>query len=210
MPYFQRDPAASLGSQAGAESAAAAIVDRAAAILEREAGRDSANPPTSARRAGNGDLIPAASLADLQKYVTATLEDLLRLVGQFAPVAQSEQQKTAGNRAASALAAVPVIQPARSAKASEAMTVTVALVNEGAAPISFIFYSTDFVSDNGHQIPAVQVSFSPRVLALTARAQGQSEMTVAVPAQSAAGTYSALVQATGLGRPCAVVVIQVE
>jgi uncharacterized membrane protein len=65
------------------------------------------------------------------------------------------------------------------------------------------------VSDSGHEIPALRVSFTPRVATVPARASKTFEVKVAVPPQAAPGTYSGLIQAMGLKYVKAVLSVEV-
>ena len=105
---------------------------------------------------------------------------------------------------------VPLILSEGSTRAGETAKVEVTVAKDGPGEASVTLYSTDFVSDTGFQIPSACATFSPRSVAVDGREPKKSEMRIAIPAQCGRGAYSALVQATGIGRPCAVVVLQVE
>jgi len=156
-------------------------------------------------------LLPIANvpaLADLQRRASEVFAAFLEGFARPPSLSTASAPMDAASREPATT--VPLIAAASAVKAGEAAIVAVKLVNDQGAPANLLLYSTDFVSDRGSQIPASQVVFSPRTLALPGRAHGHSQMKVSIPTQSAPGRYSALVQAVGLGRPSAVVVLQVE
>jgi hypothetical protein len=216
MPYFQRAPLndrtlpiAGTPASEAASSAAAPIVEQAAAILDRETEKET-TAVGSARDRDDG-LLPIADipgLADLQKRASEVFAAFLE--GFSRPQSLATSNAPTGAAMPEPSTSVPLVAASPAVKAGDAATVAVKLVNDRVAPADLILYSTDFVSDTGAQIPASQVTFAPRTLALAGRAHGQSQMKISIPAQSAAGIYSALVQAVGLRRPSAVVVLQVE
>ncbi len=195
-----------------ASGVASSIVEQAGAILDRETAsqESTANGVAGGARDREDGLVSIADvpgLADLQTRASEVFAAFLEGVSRPASLATSGAPPGA---AAPAPTTVPLITSQAPAKAGQAATVAVKLVNDRAAPANLILYSTDFVSDMGAQIPASQVTFAPRTLVLAARAHGHAQMKISIPAQSAPGLYSALVQAMGLGRPSAVVVLQVE
>jgi hypothetical protein len=223
MPYFQRTslndrslPISGAPGSAGASGAAAPIVEQAAAILDRETAQETTGTGgVGSGRDRDDGLLPVADLpglADLQKRASEVFAAFLEGFARPESLATS-RAPTDGAPAATTTTTtttVPIIEASSAVKAGQTTTVAVRLVNERNAPTDLILYSTDFVSDTGAQIPALQVTFAPRTLALAGRAHGHAQMKIAIPAQSAPGLYSALVQAVGLGRPSAVVVLQVE
>jgi hypothetical protein len=215
MPYFQRAPlndrtspsAAGPGPEV-ASGVAASIVERAGAILDRETAsqQPTASGVAGVARAREGGLPSIADIPGLAELQTRASEVFAAFLEGFSRPASLA---TPG-AAAPAPATVPLITSQAAARAGEAATVAVKLVNDRAAAANLILYSTDFVSDTGAQIPASQVTFAPRTLVLEGRAHAHAQMKISIPAQSVPGLYSALVQAMGLGRPSAVVVLRVE
>jgi hypothetical protein len=219
MPYFQRAslsdrslPISGAPGSAIVSGASAPIVEQAAAILDRETAQETAGAGVVASGRDRDDgLLPIADipgLTDLQKRASEVFAAFLD--GFSRPESLATSRAPTGVAHAATTTTVPLIEASPAVKAGETATVAVKLVNERIAPTDVILYSTDFVSDTGAQIPALQVTFAPRTLALAGRAHGHAQMKIAIPAQSAPGLYSALVQAVGLGRPSAVVVLQVE
>jgi hypothetical protein len=208
MPYFQR--ARSSGNapapKAAVEGSAVGIVERAVAILDQQLATNRVGAVTTRP----GAVSPSASSGAVQDLgetygrVHDLLQELLALLatpGRSVPARILSEGPIPAT--APVLQAVPV-------KAGETLTVAVPLANDGSNPADVILYSTDFVSDGGFEIPSLQVTFSPRTMTLAAQAKNTAQMRIAVPAQSPAGIYSALVQAGGLSAPQTIVVLRVE
>ncbi len=210
MPYFQRgrltDGGPPVEGIAGAELLASDIVDKAAAILDQEQ-----RVPAGSVPGGMSNplalLDGATGAGDIQKQLSQALAALLNAFLQSVPMAQRTPTAV---RPALIGATVPVIGSESPAKAGETARVQVTVAKDGPGPSSLTLYSTDFVSDTGFQIPSACATFSPRSITVDGLDSQKSEMRIAIPAQCARGAYSALVQAMGAGRPCAVVVLQVE
>lgn len=191
---------------AGPDLVAGDIVDKAAAILDQET-------RVSAGSATGGASDPFALLnglkdpADIQKQLSQALAALL---STFLQSVRISQPTPVAPRPSLVGGTVPLISSDRPAKAGETAKVDVTVAKDGPGEASVTLYSTDFVSDTGFQIPSACATFSPRSVTVNGRASGKSEMRIAIPAQCGRGAYSALVQAMGVGRPCAVVVLQVE
>lgn len=92
---------------------------------------------------------------------------------------------------------VPLLQCAAPTAAGKTARANITVQNEEPSPSEVTLYCSNFVSDSGHEIPALRVSFAPRVATLPPSGSAVVEVKVAVPAQSPAGTYSGLVQAMG-------------
>jgi hypothetical protein len=92
---------------------------------------------------------------------------------------------------------VPLLQCAAPTQPGKTARASLTVQNEEPSPSQITLYCSNFVSDSGHEIPALRVSFAPRVATIAAKAQAVFEIKIAVPAQSPAGTYSGLVQAMG-------------
>lgn len=104
--------------------------------------------------------------------------------------ATSEDGVVADNRAPLASCAAPV-------RAGSTARASISVVNEEPSPSQVTLYCSSFVSDSGHEIPSLRVSFTPRVATIAARSSATFEVKVAVPSQAAPGTYSGLIQAMG-------------
>jgi hypothetical protein len=217
MPYFQRAPVGGPPAHAargrGGEVSPLGIVEKASSVLATSLAVTPA-APVEALGGSLGPLAGPAALGDLQSRAGELLAALLEVVARSGQLAPLERATGASIPAAASLAnvtsTIPVISPSCAAKAGETIKLTLPFANEGAGLASLTPFTTDFISNSGHEIPSFQVTFSPRVLTLGAGAPGMAEMQVAIPAQSGPGKYSALVQATGLDGPRAVVVLEVE
>jgi hypothetical protein len=210
MPYFQRgrltDGVSPVTGIAGAELVAGDIVDKAAAILDQET-RVSAGSAIGGASDSFAILNGLKDPADIQKQLTQALAALLGTFLHSVPISQPTPMVA---RPSLVGATVPLILSESPAKAGDTAKVDVSVAKDGPGEASVTLYSTDFVSDTGFQIPSACATFSPRSVTVDGRESKKSEMRIAIPAQCGAGTYSALVQAIGVGRPCAVVVLQVE
>jgi hypothetical protein len=221
MPYFRRapldEPVRGGGARAVADLAPANVVERATAILGRESLSSAAGLAASPQDALAGGLAPGALPADvsdlpseLQRRASDLLTELLGLFGQSVPIPPIGLPAYAGKAADGNVGlAVPMVGKGQAVKAGDSVKVVLPLRNDAPNAAKVILNSTDFISDGGHVIPALQVTFSPRTLTLDPAGKGQVTVHVAVPPQSAPGAYAALVQAIGLGGPSAVVVLQV-
>jgi hypothetical protein len=89
------------------------------------------------------------------------------------------------------LACAAPVQPGGAAKAS------LQIANEEGTPAEVTLYSTNFVADNGYDIPSLRVTILPRVISIPAGGKAEFEITIAVPQQTPKGYYSGLIQAMG-------------
>lgn len=92
---------------------------------------------------------------------------------------------------------VPLLQCAAPVPAGGVARATLLVANEEPSPTQVTLYCSNFVSDTGHEIPALRVSFSPRVATISSNGQVSFEIKIAVPPQAPASTYSGLIQAMG-------------
>ena len=213
MPYFQRgrltDGVSPVNGNAGADLLAGDIVEKATAILDQERRASAGSPPggmTGGMTGGTSD-----PLAQLSQALAALLNTFLQSVPlQSVPISKPAHHAPTGALPSLMGANVPLIVSESPTKAGETAKVEVTVAKDGPGEASVTLYSTDFVSDTGFQIASTCATFSPRSVAVDGREPQKSEMRIAIPAQCGRGAYSALVQATGIRRPCAVVVLQVE
>jgi hypothetical protein len=82
--------------------------------------------------------------------------------------------------------------------------------NDEAGPADVSLYCSNFVSDAGHEIPALRVSVVPRRATIPPGGEAAFQIRVAVPAQTPAGVYSGLVQAMGAKYVKAVLSVEVS
>jgi hypothetical protein len=209
MPYFQRGSVGRvpLPSQDGTQAAAriaATFVDKATKIID-EATSGASLAGSRAPKSANVPLVDLPEIASLQKRASDALAALLDLFANAMPPALTDQVTAPGAQISSFANTVPILEPTKPVKAGETATIALSLPDDARGSEGLVLYSSDFIADTGFAIPSTMVTFSPRVVG---RAVGKSAMTISVPAQCAPGMYSALVQATGLGRPYAVVVLK--
>lgn len=92
---------------------------------------------------------------------------------------------------------VPLVQCAAPVKPGSAGRATLRVSNEDSTPAQVTLYATNFVADSGYDLPAHRMSVTPRTAKIAGHADAVFEIAVAVPEQTPAGTYSALIQAMG-------------
>ena len=97
----------------------------------------------------------------------------------------------------SAQAQVPLVQAAAAVQAGATAVATIQIANEESGDVKVTLYGTDFIADSGYQLPAHRMTVTPRVATLAGKSCANFEIRVAVPEQTPAGTYSALIQAMG-------------
>jgi hypothetical protein len=209
MPYFQRPSTAvaPIPSDSGGNSSPAQIVERAAAILEAETsaslvpglGFDRSRPMGLPSWGGTG--VDTRSLAELLAAILAWLERSSGGLSGSLPTTPAVPGSTPD--------VVPIVGGV-AVKAGDVALVFLPLSNDGKTPVSVILNCTDLISNGGAVISAATVRFSPRTMSLAPAGAGSVTLDVSVPSQSPPGTYSGLVQAIGLNRPSAVVVVRVE
>jgi hypothetical protein len=209
MPYFQRPSMAVAPIPSGSvgNSSPAQIVERAAAILEAD---------TSASLVPGVSLDPSR-LMGLSSWGGAGVDK--RSVQELLAAILAWLERSSGGLSG-ALPATPAMpgSPADvvpivggvAVKAGSAASISLPLSNDGQTPVSVILNSTDLISNGGSVISAATVRFSPRTMNLAPAGAGSVTLELSVPSQSPPGTYSGLVQAIGLNRPSAVVVVRVE
>lgn len=136
---------------------------------------------------GPGGPVPAQTFGDdLRKQAHEFLETLLVTFHE----ATGEKGLPTEDR-------VPLICYAAPIQAGKPARVTLTVSNEEATPSTVSLCWTNFVSDGGHEITSLKVSVSPRTATIPAHGEAPFEITIAVPEQVPAGTYSGLIQATG-------------
>ena len=83
------------------------------------------------------------------------------------------------------------------------------VANEEATPSEVTLYATDFISDSGHEIPALRFTVTPRRSSVPPKGEVQCAIELAVPQQTPPGFYSGLIQAMGNRYVKAVLMIEV-
>lgn len=209
MPYFQRPSTAvaPIPPGTGGNSSPAQIVERAAAILEAETnaslvpgvGLDRSRLMGLPNWGGAG--LDAKNVPELLAAILAWLERSSGGLSGSLPATPALPGSTVD--------VVPIVG-GMAVKAGNAASVFLPLSNDGHTSVSIILNCTDLISNGGSVIPAATVRFSPRTMNLAPAGAGSVTIDLLVPSQSPPGTYSGLVQAIGLNRPSAVVVVRVE
>jgi len=115
----------------------------------------------------------------------------------------------ARNKVGAADDQVPLLRSPAPVQAGQAARVGFRVANEEAAPCEVTLYCTDFISDGGHEIPALRVTVLPRRATIRAKADADFEIEVAVPQQTPPGCYSGLIQAMGNRYVKAVLMVEV-
>jgi hypothetical protein len=183
------------------------LLTQAAGILAREVARIPASflqmpggaPGSQSPALPNLELpvasLPGIDIDRLRRHAHDVIETLLTA---FSP-------KIAGpdDRAAILRSTAPV-------SAGDNAAVTFRLANEEPTPSEVSLYSSNFVADNGYDIPASRVAFSPRVATIPPNGDAKFEIQVRVPQQAPPGIYSGLVQAFGSKYVKAVVSVEVK
>lgn len=105
---------------------------------------------------------------------------------------------------------VPMIPLSAPVAAGGRGSVTLTITNEEAAPSTVNLYCTNFVADNGYDIPAMRVSFAPKKAIIAPKGETTFEVTVAVPQQAPAGNYSGLIVALGAKYVKTVLLVEVR
>jgi hypothetical protein len=104
---------------------------------------------------------------------------------------------------------VPLLRSPAPVQAGQAARVGFGVANEEDTPSEVTLYCTDFISDSGHEIPALRITVLPRRATIPAKSDAEFEIEVAVPQQTPPGSYSGLIQAMGNRYVKAVLMIEV-
>ncbi len=105
---------------------------------------------------------------------------------------------------------LPALMASGPTQAGQAVELALCLENGADEPTAeFTLLSTDLISASGERISARQVEFAPPTMAMEPGETREIVVTVNVPKGKPAGTYSGLLQATGVEQLRAVINIQV-
>lgn len=182
------------------------LLIRAAGILAHEVARipatflqmPSESPMNPSAAVPNLELpiaaLPGVDVDRLRRYAHDVIETFLTA---FSPRAPHD------DRAAMLRCPAPV-------EAGTDAVVTLRVANEDSAPSDVSLYCSNLVADNGYDIPALRVAFSPRVSTIPQHGDATFEIKVRVPQQAPPGIYSGLVQALGSKYLKAVVSVEVK
>jgi hypothetical protein len=104
---------------------------------------------------------------------------------------------------------VPLLRGPAPVQAGHSTRVGFRVANEDDTPSEVTLYCTDFISDSGHEIPALRVTVLPRRATIAAQGDAEFEIEVAIPQQTPPGYYSGLIQAMGNRYVKAVLMVEV-
>jgi hypothetical protein len=104
---------------------------------------------------------------------------------------------------------IPLLRSPAPVQAGRSTRVGFCTYNEEDTPSQVTLYCTDFISDQGHEIPALRVTVTPRQATIPAKGKADFDIEVAVPQQTPPGYYSGLIQAMGNRYVKAVLMIEV-
>ena len=178
------------------------VVGKASAILERATAVSPTTPPslpatTTAATTGT-PLDPThmeQSAEKIRLQASELVESLLSLLGiaavpGLAPSAPLRSLHTGANGDGD----VPLFRAPGRARAGSRVTVVLTVTNDAVTEAALTFHSTALIGGSGYDISSSYVTFSPRVALLPPGGTAEIEATIALPAQTPSGTYSALVQ----------------
>lgn len=143
-------------------------------------------------------LLASAEFEQLRRRGSAFLEALLE---QLARGAERKDEVYADR--------VPLIRALAPVQAGAAARVLLRVTNDESCDSIVSLYASNFIADNGYEIPSLRVTSTPRSARLVAGGEATFEIKIMVPEQAPAGLYSALVQAAGSKYVKAVVMIEV-
>lgn len=106
-------------------------------------------------------------------------------------------------------AQVPLLRCPAPVQAGRDARVGFRVANEEDTPSEVMLYSTDFISDSGHEIPALRITVLPRRATIAAKGEAEFGIIVGVPQQTPPGYYSGLIQAMGHRHVKAVLMVEV-
>lgn len=106
-------------------------------------------------------------------------------------------------------AQVPLLRCRAPVQAGHEARIEFRVANEEDTTSEVTLYCSDFISDSGHEIPALRVKVRPRRATIAAKGEAEFEIAVAVPQQTPPGTYSGLIQAMGNRHVKAVLMVEV-
>jgi len=105
----------------------------------------------------------------------------------------------------------PVIKAPVPVKAGMSVDVQLSFENINSAKAEeFSIYSTDLISSSGERLPAKAVKFTPAIVKIAPLKSTLITVTVAIPPETKAGTYSGLVLASNVSEFRSEIIIKVE
>lgn len=124
-------------------------------------------------------------------------DELRRRAHEFIETLLITFNEATGEKGLPAENQVPLLDCAAPVQPGGAAKATLQIANEEGTPAEVTLYSTNFVADQGYEIPSLRVTILPRVLSIPAGGKAEFEITIAVPQQTPRGYYSGLIQAMG-------------
>jgi hypothetical protein len=105
----------------------------------------------------------------------------------------------------------PVITAPKPVKAGEIAEIQISFENNRTSETEdFKLFSTDLISNSGDRLPSGLVKFTPQMLKIASLQTQQVTVSVAIPPETHAGTYSGLVLASNMTELRSEIVIKVE
>ncbi len=105
----------------------------------------------------------------------------------------------------------PVIMSPTAVKAGGVAEIQISFENNrNTETEEFKLYSTDLISNKGDRLPSGLVKFAPQTMKIAPFQTMQATVTVAIPEETAPGTYSGLVLASNMSELRSEIVIKVE
>lgn len=159
----------------------------------------------SLRNPGQASGLPGAGLAGKNCPVThaspltfpVERDELRRRAHEFIETLLITFNEATGEKGLPAENQVPLLDCAAPVQPGSAAKATAQIANEEGTATEVTLYSTNFVADQGYEIPSLRVTILPRVLSIPAGGSAEFEITIAVPQQTPKGYYSGLIQAMG-------------
>ena len=124
-------------------------------------------------------------------------EELRRRAHEFIETLLITFNESTGEKGLPAENQVPLLDCAAPVQPGGAAKASLQIANEEGSATEITLYSTNFVADQGYEIPSLRVTILPRVVSIPAGGKAEFEITIAVPQQTPMGYYSGLIQATG-------------
>jgi len=177
------------------------VIERAAAILSAHTS-GLTGAPALARAIPGGQPLPSlGGGGDLRQRAVDLVSELFSILGT----------QEAASQALTTLDAlsVPWQKAPVGVAAGAPAQISLCVENQDDHPVEISLFPTDLRSDRGGVIPSQQISFDPPSRLLNPRESLPIKVSIALPLQTIPGSYSGLVQATGLPAVKAVITIEV-
>jgi len=137
------------------------------------------------------------------------LDELRRQAHEFIETLLITFNDATGEKGLPAEDQVPLLTAVSAVQAGDVARASLRVVNDEPTPSDVTLYSTNFVADAGYEIASLHVRPSPRTSTIPGKSEATFQIEVAIPQQTPAGWYSALIQASGCKYVKAVLSIEV-